>query len=107
MVTAQPDSGDYRFFDAGEEVGFLYRMIRLAVEQEMPQGIAWLRNFDRAQAALNAELDMPQKDLATLIRMIQSNGGRLSAHRRKQFSWSPADVLDRVETVVRESFDAA
>ena len=42
--------------------------------------------------------------MSALIRMAQSSQGRLSVWRRKQYFHLPADVLDRVEEVVRESF---
>lgn len=103
-VTAHPGSRAYRFFDASREVAFLHSMIQQAVEDEIPRELAWLSGYDKAFAQLDAEFDLPRKDLSALIRMAQSNEGRLSVRRRKQYSHLPADVLDRVEEVVRESF---
>ncbi len=103
-VSAHPGSRAYRFFDASREVAFLHRMIQQAVEDEIPRELAWLTGYDNAFAQLDAEFDLPRKDLSALIRMTQSSQGRLSARRRKQYFHLPADVLDRVEEVVRESF---
>lgn len=75
-----------------------------AVEDEIPRELAWLSGYDKAFAQLDAEFDLSRKDLSALIRMAQSSQGRLSARRRKQYFHLPADVLDRVEEVVRESF---
>ena len=105
-ITVNPGSRAYRFFDASREVAFLYRMIHLAVEEEIPRELAWLSGFDQALDLLESEFDLPQKDLATLIRMAYSNHGRLSANRRKQFSYLPVSLLDRIETVVQACFDA-
>ena len=80
-------------------------MIRQAVQVEIPQEIAWLRGYDAAFRQLEAEFDLPRKDLSALIRMIQSNRGTLSANRRRQYARLPAAVLDRIETVVRQVFD--
>jgi hypothetical protein len=74
------------------------------VEDEIPRELAWLSGYDKAFAQLDAEFDLPSKDLSALIRMAQSNEGRLSARRRKHYFHLPAEVLDRVEEVVRESF---
>lgn len=105
-ITVNPGSRAYRFFDASREVAFLYRMIHLAVEEEIPRELAWLSGFDQALDLLESEFDLPQKDLATLIRMAYSNHGRLSANRRKQYSYLPVSLLDRIETVVQACFDA-
>lgn len=104
-ITAAPGSRAYRFFDASREVAFLYQMIRLAVEEEIPRELAWLSGFDQALGVLESEFDLPQKDLATLIRMAHSNHGQLSANRRKQFSYLPVAVLNRIEVVVQACFN--
>jgi len=103
-ATAHPGSRAYRFFDASREVAFLHRMIREAVEEEIPRELAWLSGYDMAFARLEAEFDLPSKDLSALIRMAQGNQGRLSARRRKQYFHLPAIVLDRIEEVVQEVF---
>jgi hypothetical protein len=64
-----------------------------------------LQGYDLAFSTLNNELDLPQKDLSALIRMIQSNQGTLSASRRKQYSHLPEKVLDRIEEVVSQAFE--
>lgn len=104
IVISHPGSRAYRFLRADREVAFLHDMVRQAVREEIPQELAYLKGYDAAFSELNDELDLPQKDLSALIRMIQSNRGRLSAHRRKQYGHLPAHVLDRIEEVVGRSF---
>jgi hypothetical protein len=104
VVVHSPGSRAYRFIDATAEVAFLHQTIRRAVEDEMPQELAWLSGYDRAYRQLDAELDLPAKDLSALIRMIQSNKGSLSENRRKQYIHLPKQTLDRIEQVVREAF---
>ncbi|MHB8848448.1 MAG: Fic family protein [Burkholderiales bacterium] len=104
MIVRSPGSRAYRFFEADREVLFLYNMIRLAVKEELPREIAWLQGYDQAFMTLERELDLPQKDLAGLIRMAYSNQGTLSLNRRKQYAHLPESVLTRIETVVRQTF---
>lgn len=104
FILRAPNSRSYRFFEADREVAFLHAMIKQAVQQEIPRELAWLEGYDLAFSKLNNELDLPQKDLSTLIRMIQSNKGTLSANRRKQYYYFPEKVLNRIEEVVREAF---
>lgn len=64
---------------------FLYAMIKQAVREEIPRVLAWLQGYDLCFSKLYTELDLPQKDLSALIRMIQSNKGALSVNSRKQY----------------------
>jgi Fic/DOC family len=105
VILRAPTSRSYRFFEVDREVAFLHAMIKQAVQEEIPRELAWLQGYDLAFATLNNELDLPQKDLSALIRMIQSNKGMLSSNRRKQFSYLPGTVLDRIEEVVRCAFE--
>lgn len=104
VILRSPGGRPYRFFEADREVAFLHDMIRLAVREEIPHELAWLRGYDTAFASLDAELDLPGKDLSALIRMIHGNGDKLSQHRRKQYAHLPDTVLDRVEAEVRRAF---
>ncbi|QEI08708.1 Fic family protein [Pigmentiphaga aceris] len=104
LVLAHPGSGAYRFFDASREVAFLHRMVQLAVEDEIPRELAWLSGYDRAFELLNNEFDLPRSDLSALIRMAQSQQGRLSINRRKQYAHLPENVFARIEQVVTEAF---
>lgn len=105
VIKQHPGSSAYRFFDASREVAFLHRMIQQAVDEEIPRELAWLSGYDSAFTQLDAELDLPRKDLSALIRMAQSQHGQLSKHRRKQYSHLPDWVLERIENVVRETFE--
>lgn len=107
MVIESPPSRAYRFFDATREVAFLHKMIRLAVQEEIPRELAWLTGYDVAFRQIDTEFDLPQKDISALIRMIQSNQGNISANRRKQFSHLPNTVLDRIQEIVRDTFFSA
>jgi len=106
-ITHTPGSRPYRFFNADKEVAFLHDMIRQAVTDEIPHELAWLHGYDEAFARLEQEFDLPQKDLSALIRMAHSNHGVLSQNRRKQYTYVPEAVLDRIEAVVRETFNPA
>ena len=105
VFLSEPGSRAYRFFEADREVAFLYDMIKQAVQEEIPRELAWLQGYDIALSALNTEMDVPQKDLSALIRMIQSNKGTLSEKRRKQYVHLPEPVLNRIEEVVQQAFE--
>jgi hypothetical protein len=106
-VISSPGGRPYRFFDATREVQFLHRMLIEAVRTELPRELHWLSGFDAAFEQLNGELNLPRPDLSALIRMTQSNNGKLSSHKRKKYAYLPDDVIARIEEVVREAFGPA
>lgn len=106
IILHTPGSRPYRFFEADREVAFLHSVIKQAVQEEIPRELSWLKGYDLAFSQLNDELDLPQKDLSALIRMIQTNNGTLSENRKKKYFYLPESVLSRIEEVVRQAFDA-
>jgi len=106
IIIRSPGGRPYRFFDASRETAFLHAMIKSAIEVEIPNEIAYLQGYDQAFEQIDAAYNLPKNDISTLIRMIQSNGGKLSVHRRKQYSHLPEEVLDRIEAMVGRAFAA-
>jgi hypothetical protein len=105
FVREGPGPSPYRYFTIDAELTFLQEMIRQAVEQEIPAELAWLTGFDQASRLIDARFDLPQKDIARLIRMIRGNGGRLAKRKRTQFDWIPDEVITEVESMVCDAFD--
>jgi hypothetical protein len=82
-------------------------MLIEAVRTELPRELHWLSGFDAAFEQLNGELNVPRPDLSALIRMVQSNNGKLSSNKRKTYAYLPDEVIARIEEVVREAFNSA
>lgn len=80
-------------------------MLVEAVRSELPRELHWLSGFDAAFEQLNGELNLPRPDLSALIRMVQSNNGKLSSNKRKAYSHLPDELIARIEEVVREAFN--
>lgn len=102
-------SGDpYRYWDATQIVEFGLRMAHYALDHTLVQEYHFLENFDWVYKQLNAELDLPSKDLTNLIRMAISERGVLSNNRRKQFARvATSQMCDQIEQVVRDTFFSA
>ncbi len=95
----------YRFFGGGRETDFLNRMFQIAVEEEIPKELAWLRGYDKACRRVEAEFDLPQQDINTLIRVIHQNDNRLAARRRHRYANVSDAELKRIEMIVAQAFD--
>jgi hypothetical protein len=105
FVRSGPGPAVYRYFQADRELAFLQETIRQAIEEEIPGELAWLAGFDEASRQIDSRYDLPQKDIARLIRMIRGNGGRLSKRKRSQFDRIPDSVIAEIEAMVCDAFD--
>ncbi len=76
-ITGHPGANPYRFFDADTECRYLSQSIVHSVSDSLPKEIDFLEKFDRSMERLNREIDLPQKDMALLIRLVIDNGGTL------------------------------
>lgn len=95
-----------RYFNATDQASFLYFALEKTIEQDLDEEISFLRGFDRAHAALNSAADWPSHSLEVFIRVVQQNGGHLSANKRKShFDWMADNELVRFETIVARAFD--
>ena len=97
----------YRFFDATGQTEYLYSAIERAVHGDLAQEIEYLIATDKARQEIGRFLDLPGKDLDLLIRVVAEQRGRLSQTKREShFSQLRPDEIEKVEQIVRESFQA-
>jgi hypothetical protein len=61
--------------------------------------------FDAAYAALNDMMDWPAHSLELFIRVVHSNGGRLSKSKHNShFDWLTREEIKAAESIVRNAF---
>ena len=99
----------YRFWDATAQTEFVARMGQQALQHDIVAEVSYLESFERAYRRLNAEFDLRNPVLTSLLRMCVDNGGTVSTHRRKQFALDlppdlHAEIFAAIEQVVREEF---
>lgn len=100
MVIEHPGAGPYRFFNADAECHYLSRSVMQSLSADLPEEIAFLENFDRSMERVNQEIDLPQKEMALLIRSAIENEGVVSKNSRKQLVHLPDSVFETIEKVV-------
>jgi hypothetical protein len=97
-------TGAYRYPDLTKQAQYLLHAVEQTVNTELVSEILFIRGYDRAKAAMGAILDMPNKRLDLLIKLLHQNGGRLSRGRRKDFKELSDDELLRLESAYRDGF---
>ncbi len=91
----------YRYPNLTAQAEFLGRALRESLEEDLQDEIDFLRKFDRTTRLVREVVDLPDRRLALLIRLMHEQGGRLSnAKRKTQF----ADINDDEITAIHSAF---
>jgi hypothetical protein len=99
------DAVYFRYFDATDQVSFLYWALERTVEQDLEQEITFLLGFDAAHKALKDVLDWPAHSLDLFVQVVHQNQGSLSKTKRQShFSWMTDEEVKHSEAVVNEVF---
>jgi len=72
----------YRYVDMTAQAEALFRFIDLAIDTELSSELAFLANYDKNKKAIQAIVDMPDRQIDLFIRFCLQNNGRLSAGKR-------------------------
>jgi hypothetical protein len=65
--------------------------------------LEFLSAFDRAYMAVREIVDMPNQRLSLFVRLVMSNGGRLSKAKRKLFPELSEEEIPAMEQAIREA----
>lgn len=104
-MTVAGDTTDlYRYPDLTAHAEFLYECIAETVERDWPQEIRFIESFDRAFRGAQERIDMPDKDIRLLIRLVRQHDGKLSAAKRDRFPKLTDAEIASLETIVSEAF---
>jgi len=103
----QTSAGDtpYRYWDATPCVEFGVRMVKEALEHDLQAETRFLLGYDEVVRRVDAQFDIRNADLATLVSSCFREKGRVSNRWRKQLAerMQPA-AFDAIEAAVREVF---
>ena len=102
LVVRGDTARHYRFFDATLFAEYLYDRVAETVRTDLPAELGFLATFDRAKAAIDDIVDMPDRRAALLIRLLMQNGGMLSRAKRAQF----AELTDAELAAMRAAVQA-
>jgi len=68
----------YSYFDATKQAEFLYDCVNDTIENVIPDEVDYLQKYDEMKRYLDDVFEMPDKDVALLIRFLEQNNGKLS-----------------------------
>jgi hypothetical protein len=95
----------YRYIDMTPQAEAMFAFIEETIDTELADELAFLANYDRTKAALQAIVDMPDRQIDLFIRFCLQNHGQLSANKRaSHFSILSDDEVARMEQAVRAAY---
>lgn len=97
----------YRYYDATPQAEYLYETVAETIRKDLREEIEFLEVFDKAMAAVQQIVDMPQTRASLLIRLILQNHGRLSGKKRPQFAELSDDEVAQIEEGIRATSEKA
>lgn len=95
----------YRYIDMTPQAEALFAFIENTIDTELADELAFLANYDRTKAAIQAIVDMPDRQIDLFIRFCLQNDGRLSAAKRaSHFDFLTDDEVTRMQQAVGDAY---
>ena len=95
----------YRYIDMTPQAEALFAFIETTIETELASELAFLANYDQTKAAIQAVVDMPDRQIDLFIRFCLQNHGNLSASkRRSHFDYLTSEEIALMEQAVEAAF---
>lgn len=106
MAITNPDKveGYYRFPDLTSQVEYLAATVALSIREDFAEELRFLRGYDSARLSIREIIDIPDRRLDLLLRLLHQNRGHLAKAKREQFAEVSDEELVRIEKVFSESF---
>lgn len=88
----------YRYFDATEQVEFLYDCVQATIKEIIPEEVEYLIRYDTFKKEMQEQYAMPDKMIALLFRFLEQHGGQLSNRaKEKEFQALDAQEIAAIE----------
>jgi Fic family protein len=97
----------YRYFDATKQAEFLYDCVNDTIENVIPNEVDYLQKYDEMKGYLDDVFEMPDKEVALLIRFLEQHNGKLSKRAiEKEFTALEESEIKDIENTYHEIFIA-
>lgn len=94
----------YRYPDLTAQAEYLAETVALTVREDVVEELRFLRGYDAARESIRDVVDLPDRRLDLLLRLLHQNGGRLSRAKRAHFREIENDELGRIERAYQQAF---
>jgi len=105
MTVQSKTANWYRYIDMTPQVEALFAFIEKTINTELVEELVFLKNYDQTKQAIQAIVDMPDRQIDLFIRFCLQNNGKLSARKRtSHFSFLAEDEIEQMEKAVQAAY---
>ena len=106
LTVLNPDEveGIYRYPDMTTQVEYLATAVEGALSQELEPELNFLSGYDAARREMRAVVDMPDRKLDTLIKLLHQNRGTLSNSKRELYKELTDEEVKKLTGIFRTLF---
>lgn len=99
MIVHNPASveGYYRFPDLTSQVEYLFQAVEQTINTELMSEVLFLQHYDEAREKIRSIVDLPDRQLDLMIKLLHQNKGVLSKSKRAQFHQLTDSEIQRME----------
>jgi Fic family protein len=94
----------YRFPDLTAQTKYLLETLELTVQEDFAYELRFLQKFDAARESIREIVDLPDRRLDLLLKLLHQNKGILAARKREDFSELSHAELESIEHRYQEAF---
>jgi hypothetical protein len=104
ITNAETVEGYYRYPDLSAQTAYLIRTVTASIREDFAEELRFLLGHDAAREATRSVVDLPDRRLDLLLRLLHQNGGTLSRSKRELFAELTDEEVARIERGFVESF---
>ena len=97
--------GYYRYPDLTEQSIYLANIIKDTIAEDIFQEMDFLLKYDEIKSAIQKIVDIPDRNIDQLIRIIHHNHGRLSKRKREKFEKLTDSEIEKIEKAFQDIFE--
>ena len=96
----------YRYFDATNQVEFLYYCVHDTLVNIIPNEVDYLRQYDAFKRYVDDTYEMPDDLVSVLVRFLEQGNGKLSKRaKNKEFEALKENEIEEIEANYKEIFE--
>jgi hypothetical protein len=97
--------GYYRYPDLTEQVTYLANIVNATIAEDIFKEMYFLQKYDDTKSAIQNIVDIPDRQIDHLIRLLHNNRGTLSKRKRDKFEKLTDDEIKKIEMAFQEIFE--
>lgn len=105
VMNLEEVEGYFRYPDLTAQCIYLAQTIKDTITEDIYWEMEFLMKYDEIKLSAQEIVDMPDRDMDLLIKLLHQNKGELSSRKRKLFEKLTDQEISQIETVFRKIFN--